>query len=346
MGSLDALDESHPEESRSFPRPHDRPGVSNEKERDFYGPDSRPSSVDGIRDRDRKFASDDTRSRYSGRDSQNRADEHENATPDDDYPGSNLEDDVGPNSTRPPFSSYSDRGSFSDRGRGGGRGPGRGGRGFRGRGRGRFGDYGRFGGDFPRNIREGRDSHVAPPLYHDIRNESNQIRPYGEDKPKSNFIAASSFSGLSSGSFASMDRHRHDREISSGFSSSYSQMALKDKTDEQTKNILSLTEQEEKKKEEIMTGEAEPPVPPPISPPPKGKPTGVMLALTRLIELEASMEYAYAKHMLLSNRRKELQRQQEVLETLPVGIEAIRGDLEKLVPTSGFCEETAATTTK
>jgi hypothetical protein len=69
-----------------------------------------------------------------------------------------------------------------------------------------------------------------------------------------------------------------------------------------------------------------------ITPPPKGKPTGIMLALSRLIELEASMEYAYTKHMLLVNRRKELQHKQKVLESLEIGLDAIQEDLEKPRP--------------
>jgi len=69
-----------------------------------------------------------------------------------------------------------------------------------------------------------------------------------------------------------------------------------------------------------------------VAPPSKGKPTGIMLALARLIELESSMEYAYTKHMLLVNRRMELQHQQKVLENLPVGLEAIEMDLEKPRP--------------
>jgi hypothetical protein len=68
--------------------------------------------------------------------------------------------------------------------------------------------------------------------------------------------------------------------------------------------------------------------PRPLSPPPKGKPSGVMLALIRLAELEAQMEYAYVKHTLLVKRRRELQLQYRVLEGLPVGIEALQEDLK------------------
>ena len=76
--------------------------------------------------------------------------------------------------------------------------------------------------------------------------------------------------------------------------------------------------------------EVVPPSPRPLSPPPKGAPSGVMLALTRLAELEAQMEYAYAKHMLLVKRRDELKLQYRVLEGLPVGIDALQDDMKKL----------------
>ena len=83
-------------------------------------------------------------------------------------------------------------------------------------------------------------------------------------------------------------------------------------------------------KEEPAAEPKPPPGPKEPSPPPKGKPTGAMLALARLLELEASMEYAYTKHVLLMQRQKELAAQHKVLETLPVGLEAIKEELEKL----------------
>jgi hypothetical protein len=85
-----------------------------------------------------------------------------------------------------------------------------------------------------------------------------------------------------------------------------------------------ITAGESKTEEQVAAG------PRPISPPLEGSPSGVMKALVRLAELEASMEYAFAKHMLLVRRRKELQAQYKVLEALPVGIEALQEDLEKL----------------
>jgi len=91
--------------------------------------------------------------------------------------------------------------------------------------------------------------------------------------------------------------------------------------------VTDATEAKSAKKEEVKEAKPPPgPKPPPL--PPKGKPTGAMLALARLMELEASMEYAYTKHMLLMKRQKELAEQYKVLETLPVGIDAIKEDLE------------------
>lgn len=64
--------------------------------------------------------------------------------------------------------------------------------------------------------------------------------------------------------------------------------------------------------------------------PSKGKPTGIVIALARLVELEASMDYVYAKHQLLVKRQKQYHQQRKVLEKLPVGIEALVDDLDKL----------------
>lgn len=75
--------------------------------------------------------------------------------------------------------------------------------------------------------------------------------------------------------------------------------------------------------------------PRPLSPPPPGEPSGVMLAMKRLAELEASMEYAFAKHMLLVRRRKELQAQFKVLDNMTVGIELLEEDLAKLETAEG-----------
>jgi hypothetical protein len=51
------------------------------------------------------------------------------------------------------------------------------------------------------------------------------------------------------------------------------------------------------------------------------------MALARLADLEAQMEYAFVKHMQLVKRQRELQLQAKVLEHLPVGLEAIKDEL-------------------
>jgi hypothetical protein len=76
----------------------------------------------------------------------------------------------------------------------------------------------------------------------------------------------------------------------------------------------------------------EPPLPVPPSPPPEpSEPSGYVVALTRLFDLEAQMEFAFAKHMQLMAKQKKLRAQTEVLQNLPVGIEALTDELEKLV---------------
>ena len=95
-------------------------------------------------------------------------------------------------------------------------------------------------------------------------------------------------------------------------------------TTTQAKEAAATKKAEAAKKDQLKKP---PPGPRAPTPPPKGNPTGVMLALARLLELEASMEYAYTKHMLLVKRQEELEEQHKVLETLPVGIDAIKEDL-------------------
>jgi hypothetical protein len=64
---------------------------------------------------------------------------------------------------------------------------------------------------------------------------------------------------------------------------------------------------------------------------PKKDPSGVMQALIRLTDLEEQMEYAFAKHTLLLARHKEIQAQTALLEDLPVGMEAFKEELDKLM---------------
>jgi hypothetical protein len=65
-------------------------------------------------------------------------------------------------------------------------------------------------------------------------------------------------------------------------------------------------------------------------PPEPSKPSGYIVALTRLADMEAQMEYAFAKHLHLSIEQKKLRAQYGILEGLPVGIDAVKEDLDNL----------------
>jgi hypothetical protein len=52
------------------------------------------------------------------------------------------------------------------------------------------------------------------------------------------------------------------------------------------------------------------------------------LALTRLADLEAQMEFAFAKHLQLMTAGKRLHVQTETLRDLPVGLECFKEDLD------------------
>lgn len=69
-----------------------------------------------------------------------------------------------------------------------------------------------------------------------------------------------------------------------------------------------------------------------LTPPPSpGPPSALTVALIRLADLEAQVEFAYAKHIMLAKRHKVLLKQYEHLEKLPVGVEAFEGELKALV---------------
>lgn len=59
-----------------------------------------------------------------------------------------------------------------------------------------------------------------------------------------------------------------------------------------------------------------------------------MLALARLAEMEAEMEYEFAKHVVLTTKQQQLEAQTALLIDLPVGLDALRSDLELLNETS------------
>lgn len=67
------------------------------------------------------------------------------------------------------------------------------------------------------------------------------------------------------------------------------------------------------------------------------------VALTRLADLEAQVEFEYAKYIMLAKRHKVLLAQYDHLEGLPVGVEAFEDELKALVKadTTATSEENA-----
>jgi len=67
----------------------------------------------------------------------------------------------------------------------------------------------------------------------------------------------------------------------------------------------------------------------PLSPP-AAPPSALALAMARLTDLTAQMEFQYAKHLQLSREHEIVKTKLTVLQGLPVGIDAFREDLQKL----------------
>lgn len=67
----------------------------------------------------------------------------------------------------------------------------------------------------------------------------------------------------------------------------------------------------------------------PLSPP-TAPPSALALAMARLTDLTAQMEFQYAKHLQLSREHEIIKIKLSVLQGLPVGTDAFRDDLQKL----------------
>ena len=74
-----------------------------------------------------------------------------------------------------------------------------------------------------------------------------------------------------------------------------------------------------------------PPSPPRSPPSPIGPPSGLMVALARLADLESQLDFALAKHLQVVRERELIKEQTKHLKELPVGVEAFEEDLAKLV---------------
>ncbi|CAB9503775.1 expressed unknown protein [Seminavis robusta] len=66
-------------------------------------------------------------------------------------------------------------------------------------------------------------------------------------------------------------------------------------------------------------------------PPSPAAPSGYTKALARLADVEAQMEFAFAKHIMLVKRHRLLDAQYNHLESLPVGVDAFQAELDKLL---------------
>jgi hypothetical protein len=59
--------------------------------------------------------------------------------------------------------------------------------------------------------------------------------------------------------------------------------------------------------------------------------SGLIVALTRLVDMEEELDFAYARHMQLMAKQKTLRAAYEHLEQLPVGLEAFEDDLKDFI---------------
>jgi hypothetical protein len=65
--------------------------------------------------------------------------------------------------------------------------------------------------------------------------------------------------------------------------------------------------------------------------PPPTPPSGLTLAFTRLVDVQSQMEFAHAKLLLLEREQQWMQTKIKVLQPLPVGMDAYRTKLERLI---------------
>jgi hypothetical protein len=68
-----------------------------------------------------------------------------------------------------------------------------------------------------------------------------------------------------------------------------------------------------------------------VQTPPPREPSSYVVSLTRLADLEAQLDYTYAKHMRLVQQGQILRSRSNLLESLPVGIEAFQDELDAFV---------------
>jgi len=241
----------------------------------------------------------------------------------------------------PAQSTFRDDGQFHQQKhyRGGGRNIGGRGRGFgRGRGRGRGNHYeGRGGGNYDGGRGFGRGG----------RGGRGSFGPEGRGFQK--MPATSGFSSGPPGHIPPPPLPSADWQSSGG---SYAALAASDgpvvevmtglegvpsslPTEGSESEVAAINtnhENESAAKPPMVRMPTPPPQRPPPSPPPEpAPPSAFTVDLARMVDAEAQLDYAYAKHAQIIRKTKILRREIETLEKLPVGYDAFKEDLEKLI---------------
>jgi len=81
---------------------------------------------------------------------------------------------------------------------------------------------------------------------------------------------------------------------------------------------------------EVLPG---PDVIPPSPPPEPAEPSAFTVAISRMVDLESQLDFAYAKHLQLVRQTQLLKAQVETLQDLPVGREAFQDDIDAIIAT-------------
>jgi hypothetical protein len=188
---------------------------------------------------------------------------------------------------------------------GGGGNFGRGGRGSRGRG-GRRGDF------HSGNHGRGRGWEGAGPP-----NGERAPRQWGPMSPRTSFLQGSVDSGVDA---ALRRRGSNDGSRSGGHKPPHPQSPAEPPAT--TTPVASTSP---------VVVDTKPKSPPPSPPPEPAEASGLILALTRLVDMEEELDFAYARHVILMAKQKKLRAAYEHLEQLPIGLEALEDDLKDFI---------------
>jgi hypothetical protein len=74
------------------------------------------------------------------------------------------------------------------------------------------------------------------------------------------------------------------------------------------------------------------PPPRPATPPPS-EPSALVVAMTHLAKMEEELNYAYCKHMKLIEKQSKMRKAYDILQDLPVGLEAFEDEYKTFLET-------------